>query len=300
MAKPAILVQNLIRDFDTLRAVDDISLEVQRGTNLGILGPKKAGKTTFIRLSLGLIVPTSGQIEVLGFDVREQNKEVYRHTGILLNPPDLYDSLSALDNMDFFAWSRSVPKKDCSDRVYQLLNHFDIWERRNENIEQWDRESRLRLGLAVTFLHRPNLVFLDEPTAGLNPSAAADVREKLAALVSFSRTSLVLATENSAEVKRLCDEVAFIQNGKLVARGRTDEFDLQSGRIRMIITGQGLTEQLLTILNEQVVEVAAASLQEEQLMVDLVTDADPTVVTDQITRNGAIIKDIYWSETVSE
>jgi ABC-2 type transport system ATP-binding protein len=299
MTKPAILVQNLIRDFDTVRAIDDISLEVQRGTNFGILGPKNAGKTTFIRLLLGQIGSTGGQIEILGLDPREQNKEIYRRTGILLNPPDLYDSLSALDNMDFFAWSRSISSKDRQDRVYELLKHFDIWERRNESIEKWDRESRLRLGLAVAFLHQPNLVILDEPTAGLNSSAATEIREKLASLISFSRTSLILATENPSEIKRLCEEMAMIQNGRLIATGKIDEFDLQSGRVRMTIKGQGLTEQLLTILAEQT-EVAAASLQDQQMIIDLAQDADPAAVTEQIAQNGGTIEDIYWSETVSE
>jgi ABC-2 type transport system ATP-binding protein len=297
MAKPAILVKNLVCDFETVHAIDDLSLEVPRGVNFGILGPGKAGKTTLVKLLLGLISPTGGEIEILGFDPIKQNKEIYRRVGILLNPPDLYESLSALDNMEFFAWSRGLRNNEKQERIHDLLNHFELWERRKEIIENWDRESRQKLGLAITFLHQPSLVFLDEPTAGMNPSAAAGLREKIASLISY-KTTLFLTTENQSEAKRLCDEVAIIQDGKIVISGTPAELNLQGGRTRMEIKGQGFDEQILTMINS-LSEVAAASNQDQKTIIDLESDADPNVVINQLSESGVTIEEIYWSEDIS-
>jgi ABC-2 type transport system ATP-binding protein len=265
--------------------------------NFGILGPGKAGKTTLVKLLLGLISPTGGEIEILGFDPIKQNKEIYRRVGILLNPPDLYESLSALDNMEFFAWSRGLRNNEKQERIHDLLNHFELWERRKEIIENWDRESRQKLGLAITFLHQPSLIFLDEPTAGLNPSVAAGLREKIASLISY-KTTLFLTTENQSEAKRLCDEVAIIQDGKIVISGTPAELNFQGGRTRMEIKGQGFDEQILTMINS-LSEVAAASNQDQKTIIDLESDADPNVVINQLSESGVTIEEIYWSEDIS-
>ena len=178
MKEIAIRLNNLSREFETVRALDALSLEVSAGTIYGFLGPNGAGKTTTINILLGLLEPTSGKTEVLGFDPQVQGDEVRARTGALLEYTGLYEHMSAADNLEFYARAWRLPVNERQARIKELLTQLDFWDRRDEKVGGWSKGMRQKLALARTLLHRPQLVILDEPTSGLDVMAAADVREE--------------------------------------------------------------------------------------------------------------------------
>src|SRR3984885_4531415 len=192
MAEPAIRALGLTRTFAAVRALDDLNIEVPVGSVFGFLGPNGAGKTTTIRLLLGLIEPTSGRAEVLGFDTRTQGAEIRARAGALLEHAGLYERLSAEDNLRFYGRVAQMPKAQLDERIQELLTHLGLWDRRREAVVKWSRGMKQKLAIARALVHRPGLVFLDEPTAGLDPVAAANLRDDLAALASRQGATIFL------------------------------------------------------------------------------------------------------------
>ena len=194
----AIRARGLSRSFGSagsiVRALDDLNLEVPAGSVFGFLGPNGAGKTTTIRLLLGLIEPTGGSAEVLGFDTRTHGAEIRARSGALLEYSGLYERLSAEDNLRFYGRVAHMPAADLDQRIQELLTHLGLWDRRKEPAIKWSRGMKQKLAIARPLLHRPGLVFLDEPTAGLDPVAAASLREDLAALASRQGAAVFLTT----------------------------------------------------------------------------------------------------------
>src|SRR5581483_871388 len=222
MTDLAIATHALRRDFRTVRAVDDLTLEVPAGIIFGFLGLNGAGKTTTIRLLLGLLEPTSGRAEVLGLDTRTQADQIRAQTGALLEYPGLYERLSAVQNLDFYGRVWRLPASERRARSAELLRHFGLWERRHDVVAIWSRGMRQKLGIARALLHRPALIFLDEPTAGLDPIAAATLHQDLLSLTAREGVTVFLTTHNLVEAEELCSRVGVIREGRLLTVGHPD------------------------------------------------------------------------------
>ncbi len=180
MTDSIIHTEQLTRDFETVRAVNNVSLDISPGIVFGFLGPNGSGKTTTIRLLLGLLEPTQGRAAVLGFDTRTHGDAIRERTGALLEYTGLYERFSAEDNLDYFGRIYRLVKADRQARSKELLTHFGLWDRRTEALRDWSRGMKQKVAVARALLHRPKLIFLDEPTAGLDPIAAAALRDDLA------------------------------------------------------------------------------------------------------------------------
>jgi ABC-2 type transport system ATP-binding protein len=202
----AICTEGLSRHFGATRAVDGISLKVPKGIAFGFLGPNGSGKTTTIRLLLGLLEPTSGGATVLGYDVNRQTDQIRERTGALLEHNGLYERLSAEDNLEFYGRVYRLPTAERKARIKQMLSQMGLWERRRELVGTWSRGMKQKLAVARAMLHRPPLIFLDEPTAGLDPAAAAGLRDDLARLVDQEGTTVFLTTHNLAEAEKVCGQ----------------------------------------------------------------------------------------------
>jgi ABC-2 type transport system ATP-binding protein len=180
VSTPAIEADGLVRDFGTIRALDHLSLEVPAGIVFGFLGPNGAGKTTAIRAFLGLVEPTSGSARVLGFDTRRESDRIRERSGALLEHNGIYERLSAEQNLDFAGRVWRMSSGERRSRTRELLEQFGLWDRRSEPAGKWSRGMKQKLAVARAVFHRPPLVFLDEPTAGLDPVASAALRQSVA------------------------------------------------------------------------------------------------------------------------
>jgi ABC-2 type transport system ATP-binding protein len=208
-----IKTENLTKQFGEILAVDRLSLEVEAGEVFGFLGPNGAGKTTTIRMLTALIGPTSGRAEVVGCEVGVQDPHIRRQVGILTETPGLYDRLSAERNLAFFAKLYEV--EDIGEKVERYLRMLGLWDRRHEEAGTFSKGMRQKLAIARALLHEPRALFLDEPTAGLDPQAAHLVREFIDGLKEEGRT-IFLCTHNLDEADRLCDRIG-VFNTRLLA-----------------------------------------------------------------------------------
>lgn len=208
MTEAAIRTSALSKYFGHVRAVDGLTMEVPSGIVFGFLGQNGAGKTTTIQLLLGLLEPTSGDAQVLGYDLRERSDLIRERTGVLLEYKGLYERMNALDNLEFYGRIWHLPKNELDERSKELLTHFDLWDRRNEKIGNYSKGMKAKLAVARTLLHRPPLIFLDEPTDGLDPVAAVALRDDLVKLASKEDVTVFLTSHNMPEVEKICNKIS--------------------------------------------------------------------------------------------
>jgi ABC-2 type transport system ATP-binding protein len=291
MEEFAIRTKGLTRTFGQVRALDTLTLDVPSGSVFGFLGPNGAGKTTAIRLLLGLIEPTSGSASVLGFDTRTQGNEIRSRAGALLEHSGLYERLSAEDNLRFYGRVARMPRLRLEERIRELLTHLDLWERRKEAAVKWSRGKKQKLAIARSLLHNPALVFLDEPTAGLDPVAAATLRDDLAGLASRQGATIFLTTHNLAEAEKLCHMVAVVREGKLLAVGSPAELRSRGGGQRAEISGRGFSDAVLATVRQHA-SVSQASLENGRLTLVLKEGAGVAPLVDLIVREGGQVEEV--------
>jgi ABC-2 type transport system ATP-binding protein len=291
MTHYAIRTNKLTRDFETVRAVDGMSLEVEQASVFGFLGPNGAGKTTTIRLLLGLLEPSSGNAEVLGFDTRKQANDIRRNCGALLEHNGLYERMSAFDNLEFYGRVGHMPKNDRRSRIQELLTNFDLWDRRSEITGTWSRGMKQKLAVARTLLNRPALIFLDEPTAGLDPIAAAALRDDLADLAKNTGVTIFLTTHNLPEAEKLCQQIGVIHQGKLIASGSPDQLRYGAGKPRVEISGSGFTEQVRLGLESRP-EVETVSQENAHIIIQLREPSPAAPIVKWLVDSGVQIEEV--------
>jgi ABC-2 type transport system ATP-binding protein len=206
MADPIIVTHGLTRRFADTLAVDDLTLDVYPGEVFGFLGHNGAGKTTTVRLLNGVLTPSAGQARILGLDPMADGPALRRQTGVLTETPSLDERLTARVNLSLYADLYGVPKAEVKHRVDALLAAFDLTERADDKVGEYSKGMRQRLALARTVVHEPTLLFLDEPTAALDPVAARQVHEMILRTAREGRT-VFINTHNLVEAQRLCDRV---------------------------------------------------------------------------------------------
>ncbi len=215
----AIIIEGLTRRFGQTLAVDQLDLRVARGEVFGLLGPNGAGKTTTVRLLAGVLNANAGRAQVLGLDVATQATEIRRQVGVLTETPNLYESLSARDNLLLYGDLYGVPKDTLPQRVQDVLEEFGLSHRADDLVGSYSKGMRQRLAMTRALLHKPALLFLDEPTASLDPAAARMVTDTIQELSRKDGRTVFLCTHNLNEAQRLCDRVGVIDHGRLLAVG---------------------------------------------------------------------------------
>jgi ABC-2 type transport system ATP-binding protein len=206
------------RSGEEIVAVKGVSFAVPHGTIFGLLGPNGAGKTTTIKMLSTLLVPTSGTATINGYDVMANEMDVRRQLGVLFGGDrGLYLQLSGLENLRYFGRLYGMTDEAIGRRASELLATVDLLDRADERVESWSRGMRQRLHIAKTLLHQPSVLILDEPTIGLDPGAALDIRRLIARLVP--EQTILLTTHDMHEAEELCEEIAIIDHGEIVAQG---------------------------------------------------------------------------------
>lgn len=222
-----ISINQLTRCFGDTTAVNQLSLEVRAGEIFGFLGHNGAGKTTTVRLLNGVIAPTSGSMRVLGLDPHVDGPALRRRTGVLTETPSMDERLTAWDNLSIYADLYGVPKTEKAQRVQELLSEFDLADRANEKVGGYSKGMKQRLALARALLHKPELLFLDEATSGLDPIASHHVNQLIERMARRENRTVFLCTHNLVEAQKLCDRVAILEHGQLVALGTPAELTHQ-------------------------------------------------------------------------
>ena len=224
-----IRVQNLTKMFGDFAAVQDISFEIAAGDIVAFLGPNGAGKTTTIKMLTTLLKPTSGRIEIDGLNPDEQPNEVRRRFGIVFQDPSLDDELTAQENMDMHGALYGVPRRVCAERTEMLLKLFELWDRRREQVKKFSGGMRRRLEIARGLLHTPKILFLDEPTLGLDPQTRGQLWKQVKKLNEEERVTVFLTTHYLEEAERVAHRVAIIDHGRIIAQGTSQELKQQTG-----------------------------------------------------------------------
>jgi ABC-2 type transport system ATP-binding protein len=297
--EPVIHAEHLTREFGPVRAVDDLSLEVPAGSIFGFLGPNGAGKTTMIRLLLGLLEPTAGRASVLGYDVQTQADQIRQRSGALLEYAGLYERLSAADNLEFYGRIWHLAAGERQARIKELLTHLGLWERRKDAVNGWSRGMRQKLAIARTLLHRPALVFLDEPTAGLDPIAAATLRADLAGLAAREQVTIFLTTHNLTEAEAICTQVGVIRQGRLLAVGSPANLRSRIGTPQAQIIGHGFSDTIVSMLAARP-EVADVARQNGNLLLTLRGAPDLAPLVSAVAGAGGAIEEVHKGQASLE
>jgi ABC-2 type transport system ATP-binding protein len=210
----AIETENLSRNFGTFTAVDRLTLAIPSGKVFGFLGPNGAGKTTTVRMLTALIKPSAGTARVLGYTLGQDDQQIRRSVGMLTETPGMYEKLSAFQNLIFFGRLYDLSRAETERQAERYLRMLGLWERRDDKVGHFSKGMRQKLAIVRALLHEPKLVFLDEPTVGLDPEAARTVRDWIKELRSEGRT-IFLTTHNLPEADELCDLLAIFR-GRLL------------------------------------------------------------------------------------
>jgi ABC-2 type transport system ATP-binding protein len=227
MSSVIIQTSSLSRRFGETNAVDQLTLDVQAGEIFGFLGHNGAGKTTTVRLLNGVLESTSGEARVLGLDPQAEGPALRARTGVLTETPSLDERLTAYDNLSIYADLYNVPRVEIVGRVNSLLAEFELADHADEKVGGYSKGMKQRLALARALLHKPEVLFLDEPTSSLDPVAARHVNELVENLARREGCTVFLCTHNLVEAQKLCDRVAVMEHGRLVALGTPSDLTRQ-------------------------------------------------------------------------
>lgn len=218
-ANAVIWARELSRRFGDIVAVDGLSLEVYAGEVFGFLGHNGAGKTTSVRLMNGVLEPTGGEVAVLGLTPSTDGPALRRRTGVLTETPSLDERLTGRENLSIYADLYGVAENEVASRVDAFLDEFGLSERGNNKTGEYSRGMKQRLALARALLHDPEIIFLDEPTSGLDPVTTRHVHQMIRRMSNEEGRTVFLCTHNLVEAQSLCDRVAVVENGGLIALG---------------------------------------------------------------------------------
>lgn len=245
-----ISTNRLTKVFGKIVAVNDLHLEVMRGDVFGFLGPNGSGKTTTIRMLLGLIRPTAGRAVLFGMDTAYQLPEILQRVGAIVEMPLFYPYLSGLDNLRVIAASSGMRLGPINDRrLEEVLDIVELHSYENLAYRKYSLGMKQRLGIAAALLTDPELVLLDEPTNGLDPSGMIEIRRLIQRLSALGKT-IFLSSHILYEVQQVCNRVAILQKGNLVTQGKVSELLQQGQQIEIAIGNEEITQQALRIILE--------------------------------------------------
>jgi len=294
-----IETRDLSKTFDSRIAVDRLSLQVQAGDVFGFLGENGAGKSTTIRMLLGLVKPSSGQVSLLGYDVPQHRQQALRKVGAIVDAPAFYDNLTGLENLRIFS---GLTGQVASHRYREVLGWVNLAGRENDKVRVYSHGMRQRLGLAQALLPQPELLILDEPTDGLDPQGIREIRQLLVDLAQQHGLTIFLSSHLLHEVERICNRIAIIDEGRMLYQGTVRslvEPDLQF-KIRT-----DRTEQAFQFLSEGL-KLSVFRNEKDHLYLKI-SETDIAAVNNslvsqgfqvfEISRHASSLEDIYFRLT---
>jgi len=234
-----LVVNNIRKEFGTLVAVNNISLSVEKGQVWGLIGPNGAGKTTLLRMLATVLRPTSGSVQLLGFDLAKEYLKIRRHIGYLPDFFNLYNDLTLRECLEFFAKAYKVENKLIPQRVDEVLDYIELQNKRDDFIRHLSRGMVQRMGVGVLLVHDPDVFLLDEPASGLDPKARIQLRAVLKKLSGEGKT-IIISSHILTELSGFCSHIALMNEGNIVLHGAVDEIQrkvFDSRKIRISVLG---------------------------------------------------------------
>jgi len=282
-------LQNLTRKFGNLTAVDNVTLHVEEGEVFGFLGPNGAGKTTTVRMLCCLIGKTSGEARIGNYtiDTEANCLKIRQMVGFLPENVGLYDSLSAYQNLDFYGQLYEVPENKRRENIERLLTLLGIWERREDAVGTFSKGTKQKIAIARALIHDPHVLFLDEPTANLDPEASKTVRDFILELKKEKRT-IFLNTHNLDEAERLCDRIAILKT-KLIAVDSPKNLERSLYNRKTIVHLQSVTSSI-TAAVEKLGSIKNVRVSDNKLILDMDDPEkdNPEVVNAIVGAGGSI------------
>ena len=226
----SINIKGIDKSFGNLKALDNISLSVKNGETFGLLGPNGAGKTTLVRILCAVLTPTSGEGRIGPYDLLSEKNEIKRTTGLLPENPGTYEDLTAGEFLSFVGELYKMEKKQIEDRTNNLLSLFDIADRKDDLISGFSSGMKQKVMLASTLIHNPPILFLDEPTSALDPTVARTVKDIILSLSREAHRTIVVSTHQLPLAEEVCDRIAILNKGEILACGTPKELMDMSGK----------------------------------------------------------------------
>jgi len=246
----AIETKDLFKRFEDVEAVKGINLEIEEGELFGLLGPNGAGKTTTISMLCTIVKPTSGSASVFGHDVKKESSTVRGMIGIVFQDPSLDDNLTGKENLDFHGRLYKVPRNEIAGRISEVLELVELADKANVIVKKYSGGMKRRLEIARGLLHHPKVLFLDEPTLGLDPQTRRHIWEYIEKLNREKKITMILTTHYMDEADQLCDRIAIIDHGQIVAMDTPENLKHDVGGDVVIMTVPNGSEQLKTKLEQ--------------------------------------------------
>ena len=283
-ARASIEVDGLTKRFGSVTAVECLSFEVNQGEVFGILGPNGAGKTTTVRMLACLILPSEGSGRVGGHDIIRDSMKIREIVGILTENQCLYDRLTPYENMSFFAEAYGLSdQQQRRSRIRELLEFFNLWERRNHKVGTFSKGMKQKLAIARTLVHEPPILLLDEPTSGLDPESAKEIRDLISSLSRLKNRTILICTHHLEDAERLCNRVMIINRGKPIIIGTPQELRNRTSNKTAIEIDLKVYDQRLVRAIEEVKQVSEVVINEGRGSM-VITAEDPDNSTPEIVR----------------
>ena len=216
LSEKILEIQNLHKSFGSFKAVDDISLHVNKGDIYGFLGPNGAGKSTTLRMVLGLIKPEKGSILIKKKNIAGTNRNFLNDIGALIEKPDFYKNLTGLENLKILF---KMSKLKNESRIFEVLNEVNLWDKRNQKVSGYSQGMKQRLGIAQTLLHQPSLIILDEPSNGLDPQGQADMRDLILRINKEMQITIIISSHILSEIEKIANRMVVINKGVKILEG---------------------------------------------------------------------------------
>ena len=282
-----VRTEHLTKHYGKLVAVDDLNLEVRRGQIFGFLGPNGAGKTTTMCMMLGLIAPTSGNIEIFGLSVKSNLADILGKIGAVMESPGFYPYLSGWDNLRVFA---RISRNVTDNRMKEVLNLVDLADRAKDKFSGYSQGMKQRLAIACALLHDPEFIIFDEPTSGLDPAGMKEIRELLIRLGQEGKT-IFLNSHLLHEVELVCNHVAIIKEGKVIASGAPNDLIKHGDTLQIRVTD---IDKAVALLNEE--DWVSSITREGDLLILKAPTERATDISALLAKNGVFVSEMKARE----
>ena len=284
-------IKNLHKLFGDFKAVNNISLHVNKGDIYGFLGPNGAGKSTTLRMVLGLIKPSEGNIFINNENISGNNRKFLNDIGALIEKPDFYKNLSALENLKILY---KMSRLKNNHRIFEVLNEVDLWEKRNQKVGGFSQGMKQRLGIAQTLLHEPSLIILDEPSNGLDPQGQADMRELILRINKEMQITVIISSHILSEIEKIANRMVVINNGEKILEGNVRE--LMSKELLKVSLKSSDTVRLSEFLKSENIEI---EVRNDDIIALINEESIPNVIR-KITQKNIPISEVKQMRTLEE